>query len=169
MSENQGKAFAEIKKFLVSTESAGLGLGNVMGLSKQEMDATYVTACQQVQAGQAGSSAKLFTMLIALKHDESKYWRGLGLSMQRMKLWPPAEFAYTMALRFNAEDFVSRVFYAEVLLKLNRPSRARNEVDRALADGKRLAKPDTLPFVKRGEKLRAFILSAGDAAGQIER
>jgi glutamine synthetase len=50
----------------------------------------------------------------------------MGLAMQKMKLWPASEFFYGAALKRDPNDFVSRVFLAEVMLKLGKPARARN-------------------------------------------
>jgi len=92
----------------------------------------------------------------------------MGLALQKMNMLQPSEFFYGAALKRDPNDFVARVFLAEVMLKLGKPARARNEVDRAIEDGKRLAKADTMPFVKRGERLRAFIISAGETKSGID-
>lgn len=168
-SAEEREVLNDIKRTLVKPDTgAGLGLASIMGLSKQELDAMYATACQQVQSGQTKESAKLFGTLIALNHNEGKYWRGMGLTMQKMKMWPASEFFYGAALKRDPNDFVSRVFLAEVMLKLNKPARARVEVDRAIEDGKRLAKSDTMAFVKRGERLRSFIISAGETSSGLD-
>lgn len=162
------KVLGELKKFLATPDSAGIGLKDFIGFSPQETDSTFVTACQQLQAGSPLPAAKLFALLIAVKHNESKYWRGLGLCMHRMKMFPFAEFLYAMALRWDPNDFISRVFYAETLMKLNKKAKARAECEHALEIGRRTVKPDTMAFLKRGEKLLAF-LSAGEAENVMER
>lgn len=147
----------QFKKFMISPSSGGLGFKDVLGFTDQEMDSTYVTACQQLQANNAKSASKLFALLCATKHNESKYWRGLGLCMHRMKIWVAAEMMYTTALRWDPNDFITRQFYAETLLKLNKPTKAQVECDRAIELGRANVKPDTMQFLKRAEKFRAFL------------
>jgi tetratricopeptide (TPR) repeat protein len=168
-SPESNKVLGEIKKLFAQPNTSGIGLKDIIGFSPQETDSTYITACQQLQGNSPQAAAKLFALLIAVKHNESKYWRGLGLCMHRMKMFPFAEFLYGMALRWDPDDFISRVFFAETLLKLNKRVKARAECEQAIETGKRLVKPDTMAFLKRGEKLYAFILQSGEAQNIMDR
>jgi predicted Zn-dependent protease len=157
----------EIKKELLQPDARGLSLGTVMGFSDEEMRATYAKACQKLAQNDLGGAGKLFALLIALRHNEAKHWRGMAVVAQRGSQHGVAEFMYTAALKHDPNDIISLVFRAEARVNLNRHGAARGDLARTIELGEASKNREDQIYVKRAKKLLQM-LDAADTSGSFE-
>ena len=111
---------------------------------------------------------RLEAMLIVLDHDDGRYWRGLAVAMHRMKALPIAETLYTITLRIDPSDLISRVFRAEVMAQQGRRTAAWLELEATLELFKAHPMPEHAAYKQRAETLAASIKSTDASAAEVE-
>jgi predicted Zn-dependent protease len=156
------------KQELMSPDSRGLTLAHVVGFSEEEVKATYAKACQKLAQNDLVSAGKLFVTLVALRHNEAKYWRGLGIVSQRAGQFGPCDFLYSMALKNDPSDLISMVFRAEARINTGRAAAGRQDLLSAIEIGDKIANAEQVPYVKRAKKVLQ-LLDAGDVSGSFEK
>lgn len=166
--EGVPKALFDLKHLLLTQQSGQLSLSHLAGFSDEELEAAYCMACQRLNVGDIDDAAKVFAMICLLKHGEGKYWRGFAICNHRRKQYGLASMFYSIALRCDPDDVISRAFHAETLLWLNGRVKARAEAERAIEDGKRLQKHEHVPYLRRAEAVLSS-LAADDNSGEFER
>jgi Flp pilus assembly protein TadD len=141
---------------------------DLLGIDATDLAAVYASACRQLAAGTLVSAAKLFAVLVALDHKDGRYWRGLAVSMQRMRVFPLAELLYSIAIRIDEKDVVSRVLRAEVMLQQGRKITAWLELDAAIDLLNRDNSAEHHVYKQRAETLREMI-RVSDTAGEFTK
>lgn len=155
----------ELKKLFLHPEGSSLALHSFLGFSEEEIDSVYAMACQKLNMGDLAIATQSFTLLVFLKHSQSKYWRGLAMCHHRQKTYHVADFLYTMALRLDPQDVISRTFHAEVLLWMNQKTAAYAQAQRAAEEIQAHKTRDNLPYLQRAEAIMATIQSADFSVG----
>lgn len=147
-----GKMLMQLKEaFRQSGGDADFSIASLAGLSDDELQAAYATACQKLTVGDLDEATKLFMLLVLMKYNESKHWRGLGLCFHRKKQWPMADFAYGRALQLDPNDVCAHAFHAETLMWLNRRLAAQMAAERAISVHKQNPKREYQAYMRRAE------------------
>ncbi|MCC6810288.1 MAG: hypothetical protein IT381_22855 [Deltaproteobacteria bacterium] len=163
------KVTKELKRELLSPDARGLTLSHVMGFSEEEVKSTYAKACQRLAQNDLAGAGKLFAMLVALRHNEGKHWRGLGVVAQRSNQPGPCDFLYSMALKHDPNDIISMVFRAEARVNTGRAAAGRQDLLNAIELGERLGNPEHGTYVKRAKKVLQLIDAGETNAGSFEK
>jgi Flp pilus assembly protein TadD len=169
MNNDEGnQVMKDIKKEMMSPDAKGMGLAQVMGLSDEEVKATYTKASQLLAANDVFSAGKLFMTLCALNHTDYRHWRGLGVCSQRLTNHSFANWAYTKALKRNPEDVVSLVFRGEARINLGQVILARDDLEKAIQLGNVSKDREARVYANRAKKVLQMV-SAGDESGSFEK
>ncbi|MCC6806875.1 MAG: hypothetical protein IT381_05595 [Deltaproteobacteria bacterium] len=162
-------ALDQVKRLIFGEDAELLRVHDMLGLTEKDLEATYVSACRQLTASTFMRAAKTFAMLIVLDHDDGRYWRGLAVAMHRMKALPIAETLYTITLRIDPSDLISRVFRAEVMAQQGRRTAAWLELEATLELFKAHPMPEHAAYKQRAETLAASIKSTDASAAEVEK
>ena len=93
--------FAEmLANFMVN----GKTLGELKGLTRDNMEAVYSVAYNAYNSGRYKKAHQAFQFLCYFDHLEQKNWMGLGACRQMLKEYPDAVEAYTFAGLLDADD-----------------------------------------------------------------
>ncbi len=158
----------DIKTELMSEDARGMGLANVMGLSAEELNASYAKASQLLAQNDVFSAGKIFFMLVALQHTDHRYWRGLGICSQRLNQFGSANFFYSRALKKNPDDIVSLVFRGEARVNLGQTILAREDLEKAIQLGGVSKEREARVYATRAKKVLQM-MGAGEVSGTFDK
>jgi type III secretion system low calcium response chaperone LcrH/SycD len=97
--DNLTEDFAEeeLGRILNGISQDGRTIQEMKGVNNEEMEALYGIAYNYYSAEKLDDAIRTFGMLVMLNPYESKYWKGLGASLQVNKAYEKAAEAYGMA------------------------------------------------------------------------
>jgi len=87
----------EIKRILDGIDQDGKTIKEMKGIDDDQMEALYGIAYNYYSADKLEDAIRTFSMLAMLNPYDSKYWKGLGASLQVQKHYEKAAEAYGMA------------------------------------------------------------------------
>ena len=93
--------FAEIMENVMKN---GKTLGELKGMTKDEMEAVYNVAYNTYNSGNYQKAHQIFQFLCQFYHIEKKYWMGLGSCRQMLKKYVDAIDAYSYAMLLDVND-----------------------------------------------------------------
>ncbi len=109
-------------------ESGGVGLGDLVGVGKDEREQLYAFANMLYEGGRYSESRDVLSYLSRLDPSDSRFVKSLGLACQMSKSFEDAVVAYGAAALFDIEDPEPSIHAAECLLHLSEIGRARAAV-----------------------------------------
>ncbi|MGR6872162.1 SycD/LcrH family type III secretion system chaperone [Pseudomonas sp. HK3] len=97
--DNLPENFAEeeLGRILSGISQDGRTIQEMKGINTEQMEALYGIAYNYYSAEKLEDAIRTFSMLAMLNPYESKYWKGLGASLQVNKAYEKAAEAYGMA------------------------------------------------------------------------
>lgn len=107
----------------------GATLADIRGYTEDEMEAVYSFAHNAFQQRKYGDAAKLFYFLAENDHTESRFWMGLGASLQMTGGFEQALAAYGVAAVLDATNPQPPLRAAECYLALRDLAGARKALD----------------------------------------
>lgn len=109
-------------------ESGGVGLGDIVGVGKDEREQLYAFATMLYEGGRYSESRDVLSYLSRLEPSDSRFVKSLGMACQMGKSYDDAVTAYGTAALFDIEDPEPSIYAAECLLHLGEIGRARAAV-----------------------------------------
>jgi len=109
-----------------------LSLAEAVGLSALELDALFDAAVGRLEAGRTQEAAEVLAGLLTLFPYAAKYWRALGIALQRDRSFARARAAYDVALGLAPRDPYALCYRGETLLYLGDTAAARRDLEAAL-------------------------------------
>ena len=107
----------------------GATLADIRGYTDDEMEAVYSFAHNAYQQRKYADAAKLFYFLAENDHSESRFWMGLGASLQMTGGFEQALAAYGVAAVLDATNPQPPLRACECYLALQDLSGARKALD----------------------------------------
>lgn len=96
----------------------GATLGELKGITVNELDAVYQMGYGFYQTGRYDDADKVFRFLVLFDHLEPKYWTGLGAVQQVKKLYGDAVTSYGYASFLDLDNPKPQYFAAQCFLAL---------------------------------------------------
>ena len=96
----------------------GATLGELKGISRQELEAVYSLGFTHYRTGHYEDAAKLFQFLVLFDHLNPKYWLALGAVQQVAKDYKSAISSYAYASFLDLENPKPQLHAAECFLAL---------------------------------------------------
>ncbi|MFZ4791734.1 MAG: SycD/LcrH family type III secretion system chaperone [Candidatus Competibacteraceae bacterium] len=95
---------ADFSQLVVNFLMNGKTIGELKGLTSEDMDAVYNVAYNAYASENYEEAHKIFKFLCYFDHLEKKHWLGLGVCRQMLKLYEQAIEAYTYAMLLDSND-----------------------------------------------------------------
>lgn len=92
----------------------GATLADVFGISRDALEAGYALAYKLHTAGNHKDAETMFRGLCMYDGTESRFWMGLGASLQAREAWEGAAMAYEMAAVQSALEDPTPLFHAGI-------------------------------------------------------
>ena len=140
-------------------ESGGVGLGDLVGVGKDERDQLYAFANMLYEGGRYAEARDVLSYLARLDPRDARFVKSLGMACQMAKSYEDAVTAYGAAVLFDIEDPEPSIHAAECLLHLGEIGRARAAVKGAELQA------EIRPL---SEELRGKLHALGDALKQYD-
>ena len=150
-----GDPVARVRAFLQGEAT----LGDVYGLSHEELYAIAGQGKRLFEAGQTEDARKVFEGLVALNPYDYNFHVGLGAVLQRQGKLDLALVEYDRAVQLNERDLAARANRAEVLVE-------KGEIQRAVDDLAVLAKLDPDARDPHARRARAIAVALTETAKQ---
>ena len=104
-------------------------LGELKGISRQELEAVYSLGFTHYRTGRYEDAAKLFQFLVLFDHLNPKYWLALGAVQQVAKDYKGAVASYAYASFLDLENPKPQLHAAECFLALGDKENALSSLD----------------------------------------
>ena len=104
-------------------------LGELKGISRQELEAVYSLGFTHYRTGRYEDAAKLFQFLVLFDHLNPKYWLALGAVQQVAKDFKGAVASYAYASFLDLENPKPQLHAAECFLALGDKENALSSLD----------------------------------------
>jgi Flp pilus assembly protein TadD len=125
-------------------------------LPREEIEAGYASAMRMLAIRKDQDAANVFASLTLFDPYDVRFWRGLGLALQRSGRSRLAMRAHQAALCLDSQDLPALVYRAEAYLLEQDIDRARADLLAVIARATQ-ARPDDAPFVTRANELLRFV------------
>lgn len=119
---------SQIDQLSLFTDAIARGrlcLGEVAGISPEELDALFEFGAQRLEANRLEEAIPVFGGLITLFPYRATHWRAYGVALHRSGRFPQAEVAYRAALLLHPGHLPTLLYQGEVLLMLAEAAQAR--------------------------------------------
>ena len=128
-----------------------LTYAEVGGFSDIELDGTYASACNYVNAGQGLEAIQICGYLMLIDPYKGRYYQLVGIALQRMKQYETADYYYRIALTLDKEDPMTLVYRGESKIMGGQIDEGLEIIKKgvALAEGK----AELFELKERGETL----------------
>ena len=103
-------------------------LGELKGISHQELEAVYSLGFTNYRTGRYEDAAKLFQLLVLFDHLNPKYWLALGAVQQVAKDYKGAISSYAYASFLDLENPKPQLHAAECFLALGDKTNAASSL-----------------------------------------
>ncbi|MGI9228470.1 MAG: SycD/LcrH family type III secretion system chaperone [Gammaproteobacteria bacterium] len=140
----------KVQQLALDSISSGLSRADIMGYSKESIEALYSVAYGLYQQGKDDEAKKTFQVLLMYEHSDPRFWLGLGGSCQRLGDYQEAVMAYGCGALGDLANPVFPFHAAESYISLQDWENAKQTLDTLI-------------------KLRAEKLIEGDHAEMYER
>lgn len=124
--------FDAVAEILNATMNEGYINQDFTNITDEEKEAAYAQAFNLVNQGEFEGAKKLFEFLCYLDQFGAKFWLGLGICRQQLKLYEPATQAYAMAGLLDMHNPMPALRAAECYLALGRLEEAESGLTAAL-------------------------------------
>lgn len=121
--------FTELVESVVYGQST---LGDVKGMSEQELEAVYTVAYNLYGQNRNAEAEKLFRFLCLYGHLDKRFWMGLGACLQQQQKYEEAVQAYSYMAILDVENPYPPLHAAYCYLALNDFEKAESGIEAAL-------------------------------------
>ncbi|HET6346087.1 MAG TPA: hypothetical protein VFH51_14215, partial [Myxococcota bacterium] len=142
---------AQLRNITTAINEGRLTLKEVAGFSDDQFDAAYAAACKFLELGQATEALKIVGWLLWLDTRDARFYQLGGLCMHHLKLWCVADYLYTMALMYDANNFTTMIYQGETKIMVDERDKGRELLQQGLALAQK--HPGEMELVKRGQTL----------------
>ncbi|MEJ2044097.1 MAG: SycD/LcrH family type III secretion system chaperone [Reinekea sp.] len=147
---------------LESVISGSSTLGQIKGMSKEEMEAVYTIAYNLYSQNHLEESEKMFRFLCLYGHLDKRNWMGLGACLQQQKKYEGAVQAYSYLAVLDVENPEPPLHAAYCYLAMNELDRAESGIEAALHWAGTAEK--YAPIRTRAELLRSALIQKREVA-----
>jgi tetratricopeptide (TPR) repeat protein len=142
---------AQLRNITAAVNEGRLTIKDVAGFSDDQFDAAYAAACKFLELNQPTEALKIVGWLLWLDARDARFYQLGGLCMHHLKLWCIADYLYTMALMYDANNFTTMIYQGETKVMVDE----RDKGLELLRQGVALAQqhPGEMELVKRGQTL----------------
>jgi type III secretion system low calcium response chaperone LcrH/SycD len=106
--------------------SKGATLKSIKGITDEQMEMLYAHAYQLYQTGCYEKASGIFRMLVMHDHWESKYFLGLGATLQMLKLYEKAAEVYSYCFLLDRKNPVAPFQAGKCYMALNDCEKAKS-------------------------------------------
>ena len=138
-------------------DSGGLGIGELLGIDKEQQEQLYAFASMLYESGQFEQACDVFAYLCRVQPTEGRFVKALGMARQMAKQFEAALDAYSLAVLHDVEDAEISIHAAECLLHLGEIGRARAAVKGA--ELQVLARPVSEELQRKMQTLKDALVS----------
>jgi tetratricopeptide (TPR) repeat protein len=132
-------------------EEGRLSLAEVGGFTDNELDGAYVCACKYAEMGQLGEALQIAGYLIFIDPYKARYYQLVGIALQRLKAYEPAEHFYVLALTLEPNEPRSLVYRGETKIMMGRIDEGLEHIREGIKQAQSV--PDLSEVVERGKTL----------------
>ena len=132
----------------------GASLAQTLMIYPEELEATYALGLQMLSAKKNKEAAQLLSGLCLMEPYDGRFWRVLGLALQKIERPALALAAFEMALVLIPDDIPTLAYRGETFILLGRRAEARVDLERVVAKAKPNA--EDAPFVQRAKGLMPY-------------
>lgn len=122
----------DIKDLAKKLFQDGATLGEIKGITPQELNAVYQMGLGFYNTGRYDDAEKVFTFLVMFDHLEQKYWLAAGAVQQVKKNFEKAKTAYVQAATLDIHNPKPQYYVAECYLALGQKDDALASLDTLL-------------------------------------
>ncbi len=122
----------DIKDMAKKLFQDGATLGEIKGITPQELNAVYQMGLGFYNTGRYDDAEKVFTFLVMFDHLEPKYWLAAGAVQQVKKNFEKAKTAYVQACMLDIHNPKPQYYVAECYLALGQKEDAVASLDTLL-------------------------------------
>lgn len=150
---------AELFEKVLDAVSKGGTIGELQGLTEQQMEGFYSLAYTKLQSGVFNEAEAVFKLLCILNHLEAKYWLGLGLSRQQLEMYELAAESYAMGATIEPANPIYSLQAAICLMHLEQKDAAKLAFEAA----SELASLNVTDYFAIGERAKVYLAGLQEA------
>ncbi|AZZ91049.1 SycD/LcrH family type III secretion system chaperone [Hahella sp. KA22] len=128
----QPDAEARFEALVESVVHGHATLGEIKGITDNELEAVYTVAYNLYRQNRNGESEKLFRFLCLYGHLDKRFWMGLGACLQQQQKYEEAVQAYSYMAILDVENPHPPMHAAFCYLALNDLEKAESGIEAAL-------------------------------------
>ncbi|MEO1524987.1 MAG: SycD/LcrH family type III secretion system chaperone [Planctomycetota bacterium] len=130
---DQIQRMAGIEEIATAIMTEGHTMGDFMGITSDEMDATYAHGISLLNLGQFDEAEDIFKLGAELDMYDERMWMGLGAARQKNGNFAGAVDAYAVAVTLTPDNPVIALRSAECLIADGRKEQAEQALHACLA------------------------------------
>lgn len=139
------------KNFFEKFGANGRTYRDFTNLTEESMEAIYMVAYNQYNAGRYDEAEKIFQLLSVLNHFDRRFWTGLGASRELQKKYDDAIKAYGYLAMLDLEDPQPPMLMAKCFLAQGKPKDAEGALQATIFIAKN--KPAHAAVVEQAKNL----------------
>ncbi len=120
-----------------------------------EMEESYKLALELLAGNKDKQAAKLLSTMCLMQPYDGRYWRILGLALQKIKRPSLALAAFEMALVILPDDVMTLTYRGETFILLGRKVEAARDLETVIEKGKPNVAAEQ-PFIQRAKGLLRY-------------
>lgn len=139
------------KNFFEKFGANGRTFQDFTQLTPQSMEAIYMVAFNQYNAGKYEEAEKIFQLLSLLNHFDKRFWLGLGGAREQLKKYDEAVKAFSMLVVLDMEDPLPAMLSAKCFMAQGKVSDAESALHACIFNAGE--KPDFADLKQQAQNL----------------
>lgn len=130
-----------------------LSLAQIAFTPKEDLEAVYATGLRLIAMDKFEDAASVLSALTIYEPYDARFWRALGLALQKGKRLGLALIVYDISLKIAEQDITTLAYRGEALILANRRDEAKRDLERVVQHGR----TDDAAFVTRAKGLLRYL------------